>query len=108
MFWKHCLWKRHHQNTLDTNILLAYEAAEVKCCDLITGFEVRKEREIMNSKNNGSFYRHVNKRLSNGRGTGTLIDASVGSFYRQVNKGLSMGEVLTPLSMRRVVHSIGV
>ena len=29
----------------DTNILVAYEAAEVKCRDLITGSEVRKERE---------------------------------------------------------------
>ena len=72
----HCLWKRHRQNLLDTNILLAYKAAEVKCRDLIPGFEVRKEREIINSKNNGSFDRHVNKRLSNGRGIGTLIDAS--------------------------------
>ena len=41
---KHCLWKRHRQNTLDTKILLAYKEAEVKCRDLITGFEVRKER----------------------------------------------------------------
>ena len=73
---KHCLWKHHRQNPLDTNILLAYKAAEVKCHDLITGFEVRKEREIINSKNNGSFYRHVNKHLSNGRGTGTLVDVS--------------------------------
>ena len=69
---KYCLWKRHRQYPFDTNILLAYKAAEVKCSYLITGFEVRKEREIINSKNNGSFYRHVNKRLSNGRGTGTL------------------------------------
>ena len=37
---------------------------------------MRKDIEIINSKNNGSFYKHVNKRLSNGRGTGTLIDAS--------------------------------
>ena len=34
------------------------------------------EKEIINYKNYGSFYRHVNKRLSNGRGMGTLIDAS--------------------------------
>ena len=34
------------------------------------------KRKIINSKNNGTFYRHVNKRLSNGRGIGTLIDAS--------------------------------
>ena len=72
---KRCLWKRHRQNPLDTNILLAYKAAEVKCRDMITGFEVRKEREIIHSKNNGSFFRHVNDCLSNGRGTGTLIDA---------------------------------
>ena len=37
---------------------------------------MKKEREIINTKNNGTFYRHVKKRLSNGIGTGTLIDAS--------------------------------
>ena len=47
---KHCLWKRHRQNPLNTNILLAYAAAQVKCRDLITGFKVRKEREIIHSK----------------------------------------------------------
>ena len=73
---KDCLWKHHRQNPLDTNILLAYKAVEVKCRDLITEFEVRKEREIINSKNNGSFYRHVNKRVSNGRVIGTPIDVS--------------------------------
>ena len=36
---------------------------------------MRKEREIINSKNNGTFYRHVNKRLSNGRSIGTVVDA---------------------------------
>ena len=74
MYRKHCPWKRHRQNPLDTNILLIKQP--VKCRDLITGFEVRKEREIINSKNNGTFYRHVNKRLSNGICIGTLMDAS--------------------------------
>ena len=74
---KHCLWKRHRQNPLDTNILLGYKAAEVKCSDLITGFDVRKEREVINSKNNGSF-------------TGDCL----------------MVEVLAPLSMHRVHLSL--
>ena len=42
---KHCLWKRHRQNKSDGNIFIAYKAAEVKCRDLITGFEVRKEKK---------------------------------------------------------------
>ena len=29
-----------------------------------------------NSKTNGTIYRHINKRVSNGKGIGTLIDAS--------------------------------
>ena len=64
------------RNFFSRIMLPDYKAAVVKCRDLITGFEVRKEREIIDSKNNGSFYRHVNKRLSNGRGIGTHIDAS--------------------------------
>ena len=47
MYRKHCLWKRHRQKPLDTNILLAYKAAEVKCRDFITVFEVRKERKLI-------------------------------------------------------------
>ena len=30
---KHDIWKRHRHNPLDTNILLVYKAAEVKCRD---------------------------------------------------------------------------
>ena len=34
---------------------------------------MRKEREIIYLKNNGTFYRHVNKRSSSGIGIGNLI-----------------------------------
>jgi len=49
-----------------------YKEAEAKCRQLVHEYEAVTERRISNSSNVGSFYRHINKRMSCRSGVGVL------------------------------------
>jgi hypothetical protein len=69
---KRCLWRKHKANPGDSNIAAAYRSAASKCKQLIYGYELRKERKVVNCNNTGAFYKFVNNRISSKKGVGAL------------------------------------
>jgi len=69
---KRCLWRKHRQNLQNPHILNKYKEAEAKCRQLVHEYEAVTERRISNNSNVGSFYRHINKRMSCRSGVGVL------------------------------------
>jgi len=69
---KRCLWHSCRSQPYDKDTADKYHVAEDKCRRLIREFELKKEREVVGSKNLGRFYKFVNARLANKQGVGTL------------------------------------
>jgi hypothetical protein len=69
---KLCLWHKRKENPSNCVIASAYRTATARCRHLIKQFELKKEQKVIDSKNTGTFFRFVNKRLSCKRGIGAL------------------------------------
>ena len=83
---KQCLWRLHRNNPCNALIYESYRKAEPKCCTLIFKMKVRKENVIFNSNNLGSFYKYANRKLSNHRGIGTLLDNAGNTHGNDLDK----------------------
>jgi len=70
---KRCLWRRYKSNG-DTQSKDKYDKAALECKEAIRDFEKSKETKLIESGNNGDFFKFVNNKLSYTSGVGALQD----------------------------------
>jgi hypothetical protein len=66
------LWRQHKARPCDGTIGVAYREAMSKYKQLIRKFELKNVQKVIESKNVGSFYTFVNKKLFNKKDLGIL------------------------------------
>ena len=71
---KRCLWKKYRSSPSNETLKLAYSSAEARSRLLLKDSEIKKEMEVIQSDNAGNFFKYVNKKLSNTKGIGALIE----------------------------------
>jgi len=69
---KRCLWRKHRADPGNSSLLQKYKAAEENCRHALREAELKRERQIISNNNLGSFYKHVNSRLTCRTGVGVL------------------------------------
>ena len=69
---KHCLWRQYKRHPTDIAAQDRYYKCQAKCRQKITNYEIMRESKIIQSKNQGRFYKYVNSKLSNKSGVGML------------------------------------
>jgi len=69
---KRCLWRKHRLDSANIPLLQKYKEAERHCHQLLRELEMKKEKRVVDNNNFGTFYKHINNRLSCRTGVGAL------------------------------------
>ena len=71
---KRTLWRICRAQPTNDTARQRYRATQLNCRRLLHKYELDAERRVIDSGNNGAFYKYVNKKLSRPSGVGSLID----------------------------------
>ena len=60
---KRCLWRLTKRQPDNIAIVSSYRAAAIECRRVVRNFEIEKEKVIIESRNAGTFFKYVNRKL---------------------------------------------
>jgi len=69
---KNCLWRKSRSDPNNNIWKLKYGEAARQFKEAVRSFEISKEKQVIENNNLGSFYKHINNRLSCRSGVGVL------------------------------------
>ena len=69
---KRCLWRQHKHYPTDKLLAEKYTGINNECRAAVRNFEVQQENNVIQSKNSGSFFKYVNRKLGRKDGIGIL------------------------------------
>ena len=70
------VWRAYKSNRSDSRLKERYEQITADCCNAIRKHEMYIENKVINTANIGTFYKHVNKRLSSRSNVAALVTSS--------------------------------
>ena len=73
---KRLMWRQCRNDPMDVAKRAAYKQSVQKYRLLLRKYEIKKEKELIESNNIGNFYKFVNKKLSCKEGIGALVDGT--------------------------------
>ena len=69
---KRCLWRMKRESPDNTDLFAAYRDAEHKCRYLMQQYEMKREQNVIECNNAGTFFNFINNKLLCKRGLGAL------------------------------------
>jgi hypothetical protein len=71
---KRCLWRVLRRDGVNLALRARYRCIANECKQAIRNYEINRESKVIESRNTGTFYKYVNKKLSNSNNVGPLIN----------------------------------
>ena len=95
---KRCVWRQQRRKPNDQNLTDRYQAVNIECREAIEAYEISLEREVVESKNKGQFFKFISSKMGRKQGVGILKSDAAEILVTDQEKANSLNSFFDSIS----------